>query len=330
MDILKKATALTSVLGNEVARNQTTYFGILHLLQDISASELTSPVANLNFIEKLWASWYLYINNDVLATGLLFFGVHELTYFGRCLPWAIIDQIPFFNRWKIQPDKIPSNKEQWECFKAVLKSHFLVEALPIWLFHPLCSTLKISVSVPFPSLNVMLLQVALFFFLEDMWHYYFHRLFHFGWFYKNIHKQHHKYAAPFGFAAEYAHPVEVMSLGVGTVGFPILYAFLAKTYPQWELPELHLFTITCWIVLRLFQAVDSHSGYDFPWSLNRFLPFWAGAAHHDLHHHYFIGNYASSFTWFDYFLDTESGPTAKKHRERKSKLNAESTAKKNI
>lgn len=314
----------------EVSSNSTSYFKVLRQLQDLSSSDLTSSVASLNYIEKLWAAWYLYIDNDLLATGLLFFLVHEITYFGRCLPWAIIDQIPYFNRWKIQPDKIPSAQEQWECFKAVLKSHFLVEALPIWLFHPLCATLKISVSVPFPTLSVMLLQIGLFFFLEDMWHYYFHRLFHYGWFYKNIHKQHHKYAAPFGFAAEYAHPVEVMSLGVGTVGFPILYAFLAKTYPNWQLPELHLFTITCWIVMRLFQAVDSHSGYDFPWSLNRFLPFWAGAAHHDLHHHYFIGNYASSFTWFDYFLDTESGPVAKKHRERRSHKKAEIKAKKNI
>lgn len=322
MDIWTKSTVLTSNLGCEIAHNSSTYLGIFRHLQERSSSDFNSRVANLNYIEKLWASWYLYINNDVLATGLLFFAVHEITYFGRCLPWAIIDQIPYFRRWKIQPDKIPSAQEQWECFKAVLKSHFLVEALPIWLFHPLCSTLKISVSLPFPSLKVMVLQVALFFFLEDMWHYYFHRLFHWGWFYKNIHKQHHKFAAPFGFAAEYAHPAEVMALGVGTVGFPILYAFLAKSYPTWQLPELHLFTITCWIVLRLFQAVDSHSGYDFPWSLHHFVPFWAGAAHHDLHHHYFIGNYASSFTWFDYCLGTESGPTAKKHRQRKNEKNA--------
>lgn len=32
-----------------------------------------------------------------------------------------------------------------------------------------------------------------------------------------------------------------------------------------------------WITLRLCQAVDSHSGYDFPWSLNKFFPAWAGA-----------------------------------------------------
>ncbi|ODV66290.1 hypothetical protein HYPBUDRAFT_153213 [Hyphopichia burtonii NRRL Y-1933] len=335
MDIFKQTSSLQYIISNSfgnvnnaTGQAPTSYMGVLNNLQELSNTDVF--ISKLNIIEKLWASWYLYMNNDVLATGLLFFLTHELMYFGRCLPWMIIDRIPFFNRWKIQPTKIPSNKEQWECFKSVLKLHLLVEALPIWLFHPLCSTLKISVDVPFPSLFTMLWQIAIFFVCEDMWHYWAHRLFHVGWFYRKIHKQHHKYAAPFGLAAEYAHPVEVMSLGFGTVGFPIIYALLAKNYPEWDLPDLHLFTITTWIVLRLYQAVDSHSGYDFPWSLNHFLPFWAGAAHHDDHHHYFIGNYASSFRWFDYCLDTESGPIAKAGRERRSRQKSEKTAKKFI
>ena len=45
------------------------------------------------------------MNNDILATGLLFFITHELMYFGRCLPWFIIDKTPWFNRYKIQPTK---------------------------------------------------------------------------------------------------------------------------------------------------------------------------------------------------------------------------------
>ncbi|KAK6454823.1 membrane-bound non-heme di-iron oxygenase [Scheffersomyces xylosifermentans] len=302
-----------------------------HILTNSSAvSDVDPIVSKLNYIEKLWASWYIYMDNDILATGLLFFLVHEFMYFGRCLPWWIIDQLPVFNRYKIQPTKIPSNKEQWECLKSVLKSHLLVEALPIWLFHPLCSELKISIEVPFPDKWVMTAQIAFFFFMEDTWHYWFHRLFHQGWFYKNIHKVHHKYAAPFGLAAEYAHPAEVMALGVGTVGFPVLYAYVAKNFTNLNLPDLHLFTITIWITMRLMQAVDSHSGYDFPWSLNKFLPFWAGAEHHDAHHHFFIGNYASSFRWYDYVLGTESGPLGKRGREQKMISRAEGVAKKKV
>ncbi|EGW30777.1 C-4 methylsterol oxidase [Spathaspora passalidarum NRRL Y-27907] len=249
-------------------------------------------------------------------------------YFGRCLPWFIIDHIPYFNKWKLQPTKIPTDEEQWECFKSVMKQHLFVEAIPIWLFHPLCQTLKISVEVPFPSWKIQLAQIAVFFFFEDLWHYTFHRLFHVGWFYKNIHKIHHRYSAPFGLAAEYAHPVEVAALGVGTVGFPILYAYVGTKNPQ--VPPIHLFTITLWIVLRLFQAVDSHSGYDFPWSLNKFFPLWAGAEHHDEHHHFFIGNYASSFRYWDFWLNTECGTLAKLRREKNIQQKSENGLKKDI
>ncbi|CCK70158.1 methylsterol monooxygenase KNAG_0D04120 [Huiozyma naganishii CBS 8797] len=276
----------------------------------------------LSKLEQIWASWYTYMNNDILATGLMFFLLHEIVYFARCLPWFIIDQMPYFRRWKIQPTKIPSTKEQLYCLKSVVLSHFLVEAIPIWTFHPMCEKLGITVRVPFPSIKKMGLEIALFFVLEDMWHYWAHRLFHYGVFYKYIHKQHHRYAAPFGLSAEYAHPLETMSLGFGTVGMPILYVMYTG--------ELHLFTLCLWVVLRLFQAVDSHSGYDFPWSLNKFLPFWAGAEHHDLHHHYFIGNYASSFRWWDYCLDTEAGPEAKAEREERMKLKAMNKSKKNV
>ena len=54
----------------------------------------------------------------------------QIVYFGRCVPWIIIDAIPHFRRWKLQPDKIPTAKDQWECTKGVLFSHFTVQ-LPL-------------------------------------------------------------------------------------------------------------------------------------------------------------------------------------------------------
>jgi len=92
--------------------------------------------------------------------------------------------------------------------------------------------------------------------------------------YKKIHKLHHEFSAPFGLAAEYAHPIEILVLGIGTVGGPILWCWLSGG-------NLHLFTMcvlapmiassllicVCiayryiFIILRLFQAVDAHSGY---------------------------------------------------------------------
>jgi hypothetical protein len=75
----------------------------------------------------------------------------------------------------------------------------------------------------------------------------------------------HEFSAPFGLAAEYAHPLEVLILGTGTIGGPLLMAMASQTiFPQ---TSLHIITVYIWIVLRLFQAVEAHSGY------GTFLPF---------------------------------------------------------
>ncbi len=61
---------------------------------------------HLNYFERLWAAWYAFMQNDVLATGIMSFVMHELVYFGRSLPWMIIDAIPAFNKYKIQSVRI--------------------------------------------------------------------------------------------------------------------------------------------------------------------------------------------------------------------------------
>ncbi|KAK3390410.1 methylsterol monooxygenase [Podospora didyma] len=272
--------------------------------------EVSKLNVTLNVVERAWAAWYLWMQNDVLATGIMSFVLHEVVYFGRSLPWMIIDAIPYFNKYKLQNQKVPTWREQAECAALVLLQHCTVELPQIWLFHPIATFFGMEFGVPFPSLAKMALHIAIFFVLEDTWHYWLHRALHYGPLYKNIHKLHHTYSAPFGLVAEYASPIEVMLLAFGSIGSPIIWVSITG--------DLHLVTMYAWIVLRLFQAIDAHSGYDFPWSLHHFLPIWAGAEHHDVHHERFIGNYASSFRWWDYYMDTEAGPEAsKKRRERK-------------
>lgn len=283
-------------------QTQSAYFDVL--------DEVSKYNVQLGIFERLWAAWYLWMQNDTLATGILSFVVHEVVYFGRSLPWVIIGMIPWFDKYKIQATKLPTWKEQAHCAAVVLISHFTVELPQIWFFHPIATFCGMDYGVHFPPLWKIIMQICIFFVMEDAWHYGFHRGLHYGPLYKSIHKMHHYYSAPFGLTAEYASPIEVMLLGIGTVGSPALWVYFTG--------DLHLVTMYLWIVARLFQAIDAHSGYDFPWSLRRFLPFWAGADHHDLHHEKFIGNYASSFRWWDKIFDIEASVEArKKCRERK-------------
>ena len=292
-------------------RNSTTSF---HCSSFASAWEKTSTSyeGKLSTLEELWAAWHLYIGNPTLATGLLSFALHEIVYFGRSFPWIIIDRVSWFRQFKIQQHKIPSAQEQWRCAFLVLVSHFTVELPQIWLFHPAACFFGIRTdAVPFPTFPIMAAQIAIFFIVEDTWHYWMHRALHWGPLYRNIHKIHHQFSAPFGLAAEYASPIEVMILGLGTVGAPILYCAVAGP------SGLHIVTVYLWICLRLFQAIDAHSGYDFPWSLHHLFPAWAGANHHDVHHERFIGNYSSSFRWWDICMKTENkGKAISQQRKR--------------
>ncbi|KAG6826697.1 hypothetical protein H0H92_014813 [Tricholoma furcatifolium] len=76
-----------------------------------AATDFTS----LNWLEQQWTAWYIMIGNSVIATGLMGFLHHEA----------------YFRRWKLQPDRIPTTKEQWECTKLVLFSHFTMK-LPMY------------------------------------------------------------------------------------------------------------------------------------------------------------------------------------------------------
>jgi len=73
---------------------QSTYWGTY---DDIAHSTPT-----LNVFERLWMAWYAFMQNDVLATGIMSFVMHESVYFGRSLPWFIMDRMTSMRKYKIQ------------------------------------------------------------------------------------------------------------------------------------------------------------------------------------------------------------------------------------
>ena len=48
--------------------------------------DITKSNTHLSVAERLWVAWYAWVQNDVLATGIMSFVIHEFFYFGRSLP----------------------------------------------------------------------------------------------------------------------------------------------------------------------------------------------------------------------------------------------------
>ena len=123
------------------------------------------------------------------------FAMHEIIYFGRSIPWAIIDRISYFNKYKIQSvralvstypvlevlttDNVASKKFQRHKNNGVALSWYSFLISPwsylkygmlyqfdspcVWrlinfvrLFHPMAQYVGLATGVPFPSLLTML------------------------------------------------------------------------------------------------------------------------------------------------------------------------------
>jgi methylsterol monooxygenase len=167
-----------------------------------------------------------------------------------------------------------------------------------------------------PSWYMMFPRMLFCLICEDTWHYWAHRALHDKRIYGRIHKLHHTFNIPFGLAAEYAHPIETIVLGVG---FFISLPFVCD----------HLFVFWCWLAVRMLQTTDVHSGFYFPY-LNPLylLPFYGGVRFHDFHHSYFNANYASTFTFWDWACGTDI-PFWQAEEKRIEKEKQEKAAKKN-
>ncbi|XP_006851841.2 methylsterol monooxygenase 1-1 [Amborella trichopoda] len=215
------------------------------------------------------------------------------------LPLVLLDLMGFkaLDKYKLQPKVRLTFNGILKCYKDVAFMFFTVVG-PLQLSsYPIVKMVGVRTGLPLPSMWEILAQLVVYFLIEDYGNYWMHRALHGKWGYEKIHRVHHEFTAPIGFAAPYAHWAEVLILGIPSFVGPALV-------------PCHMVTLWLWIALRQIEAIDTHSGYEFPWSLTKFIPFYGGAEHHDYHH--FVGgqsqsNFASVFTYCDYIYGTDKG-----------------------
>ena len=95
-------------------------------------------------------SWILDTFSPFIIAGPLTFAFHEVVYFGAWMPWLLLDQVPYFQKYKIQPEKKADGKMVWKCLKRLLFSHLCIQFPMQLLFHLVAERMGFSMAPPLP------------------------------------------------------------------------------------------------------------------------------------------------------------------------------------
>jgi len=210
---------------------------------------------------------------------------------------------PFFEQFKVQKkvwpwlDENKETREQWRslvnrALLVVTFNEFIIVPVMIYLNFPITSLRNSYDIQQLPEWYTSVWQICVCMMCEDTLFHFSHRLLHHRSVYGYFHKLHHEYKTTIGLASEYTHPVEfVISSVIPFSSGPLLLG-------------VHGYTLFMWTLLRTGETIDGHSGYEFPWSPYRLLPFSGSSSYHDYHHSHNVGNYSSFFTWWDTLFGT--------------------------
>nr|UIW24269.1 sterol methyl oxidase 3 [Digitalis lanata] len=268
------------------------------MLPFVSLQEAEASLGrNLTFAETLWFKYSADISDAVLYYHNTFF--FFVFYTLLPLPYVIMEltRSHKIEGYKIQPKVKNSFSTMLDCYTKVIAT-FIYAVVPLQISsYPIIKAIGVRTSLPLPSGREMFWQMLVYLVIEDFAHYWLHRMLHTRWGFDKIHRVHHEYTAPNVLAAPYAHWAEVIILGFATFLGPVI------------VPG-HMLTFWLWFIIRNYEAIEIHSGYDFRWNILKYIPFYGGAAYHDYHH--YVGgksqsNFASVFTYCDTIYGTNKG-----------------------
>ena len=141
------------------------------------------------------------------------------------------------------------------------------------------------------------LSAFVFLFVQDTWFYWTHRAMHHKKLFSWTHAGHHKSVQPTPWASFSFDPIEALS---SAWLLPVLALFV----------PLHVGVALALLMVMTINAVFNHAGWEvYPdkWVKGWFGKVFITAAHHNLHHTKFTGNYGLYFRFWDYAAGTDKG-----------------------
>uniref|UniRef100_A0A0A9D2I5 aldehyde oxygenase (deformylating) n=1 Tax=Arundo donax TaxID=35708 RepID=A0A0A9D2I5_ARUDO len=233
------------------------------------------------------------------------------------LPLVVLEQIApaVVLPYKLQPQVWVSPAATLRCYRDTACMFLLAIGLQLVSYPTVVKMMGARTGLPLPSVREIAVQLVVYSLVEDYLSYWIHRVLHTQWGYDKIHRVHHEFTAPTGFAMSYSHWAEALVLSIPTLAGPAIV-------------PCHVTTQWLWFSIRLIEGINTHSGYHFPFSPAKLIPFYGGAEYHD-YHHYAGGrsqsNFAPIFTYCDYIYRTDKGYRYHKARIAKLKNQAENS-----
>jgi len=214
--------------------------------------------------------------------------------------FVFADWYGFLDKYAIRSGvhKNATEAKQWAAIKEASIDLFLVKPVIFYFVYPVVADRFIYFNNDLPTIQWGVLQWLSLKAIFATSLYILHRAMHHRSIYQYVHKKHHTYHDTVGFAAQFAHPVEGLVSALHVV-FGIL------------LVRPHFVVYCAFLASTMVEIVDSHCGYDVPWSWlypwsDRY--YWgSGARTHDYHHSHNLGTYGGGLlgVW-DRWLGTDA------------------------
>jgi 4-alpha-methyl-delta7-sterol-4alpha-methyl oxidase len=184
---------------------------------------------------------------------------------------------------QVGPGRLPNPELARSALREALLQQVSFVVLCYFVLYPVWVWRSGGISTPSHGVWMMLGSLVVFALVEDTIFYWSHRVLHTRWLFKHVHSKHHRFRFVRPVVAEYAHPVENLLNFIALFAGPCLLG-------------TPFVTLQVWIVVRMIETLEAHSGFSLSPVSDR----------HSFHHLYATkGVYGSFVSPWDWVMGTD-------------------------